>query len=97
MFSISIVDVAMGLYVIGALLALKTIVYVLRQLMAIRNVKVAYKALTRWNRRLEWAIEDGSWIDADNYEFSEEVLTEIVEARKAAFQKAVEGRDFIRF
>lgn len=97
MFSISIVDVAMGLYVIGTLLALKTIVYVVRQLVAIRNVKVAYKALARWNRRYDWAVENDVFTDAQGFQWTPEEIEVVLQTRKAAFNKAVDSRDLIRF
>jgi hypothetical protein len=97
MFSISIVDVAMGLYVFVAIIAIKAIVYVIRLSIAQRRVNKAYKSLMTWSRRLEWAIEDGSWLDADNIEFSIDEVKAVFEKRKIAFNKAVDQRNLIRF
>jgi hypothetical protein len=97
MFSISIVDAAMGLELLAFIVAVRLFIYILRQLVAIHKVKVCYKSLQRWNKRLEWAVEDNSFTDAQGFEFSEEVLVEIVQSRKAAFNKAVDQRNLIRF
>lgn len=90
-------SIIIAIAIILVVIVVKSVVVIVRYSVAQRRVNRAYTALTRWNRRLEWAIEDGSWIDADNYEFSVDVLGEVVESRRAAFDKAVIGRDFIRF
>ena len=90
-------DIIFGLYVLVAIVSVKAIILFVRYSFAQRRVNKAYKVLTRWQRRHDWAVEDGSWLDADNIEWSVDVLEEVVKARQAAFDKAVNQRDFIRF
>ena len=90
-------DIIFGLYVLVAIVSVKAIILFVRYSFAQRRVNKAYKALTRWQRRHDWAIEDGSWMDADNIEWSINCLEEVVQSRKAAFEKAVDSRDSIRF
>ena len=97
MFGISIVDVLVGLELLAVIIIVRLFIYVVRQLVAIHNVKVAYKALTRWNKRHNWAIEDGSFFDAQGFEWSADEIEVVLQARNDAFNKAVDQRNLIRF
>jgi hypothetical protein len=90
-------DIIFGLYIVIAILVVKSIVFGIRVSVAQRRVEKAHKSLMTWSRRLEWAIEDGSWLDADNIEFSIDEVNAVFEKRKIAFDKAVGNRDIIRF
>lgn len=97
MFSISIVDVAMGLELLAVIIIIRLFIFVVRCSLAQFQVNKAYKSLNRWQRRYDWALEDGSWLDADNYEWDVDGMEVVLQTRKAAFEKAVNQRTLIRF
>jgi hypothetical protein len=90
-------DIIFGLYGIIAILAVKSIVFFIRLSIAQAQVNKAYKAYKKWSRRHDWAIEDGYYVDMTGYEWSVEEVTIFYEARKTAFNAAIDQRNLIRF
>jgi hypothetical protein len=90
-------DIIFGLYIAIIVIAIKSIVFVIRYSIAQAQVVKAHKSLMTWSRRHDWAIEDGYYVDMTGYEWSVEEVTIFYEARKTAFNKAVDQRNLIRF
>jgi hypothetical protein len=86
-----------GLYVLVVVLAVKSVIFVIRYSIAQAQVVKAHKSLMTWSKRHDWALEDGYYVDMTNYEWSVEEVASVYEARKTAFNKAVDSRTLIRF
>ena len=90
-------DIIFGLYILIAIVSVKSVIFFVRVSIAQRRVNKAYKAYKTWSKRHDWAIEDGYYVDMTNYEWSVEEVTAVYEKRKVAFDKAVDNRTLIRF